>query len=142
MSILIQYDPYYIMSPDSLITATMTECNGDRLIFDPNSQTSYKQIISFASKLISLFVLIIWLIGSYSHKLIGVETLHTMHIIFITQVFAPRYRPVVIYFSDLHNSSNLFQSLVSSPEAISSSKYQRLSYSADLIYNLGFVVLL
>lgn len=99
-------------------------------------------MISLISKVISLLVLIIWLVGSYFHKLIGVETLHTIHIIFIMQAFAPRYKPAVIYFNDIHNSMNLFQGLVSSSGTLSSSKYQRLGFSADLIYNLGFVVLL
>ena len=83
-----------------------------------------------------------WLAGSYSHKLIGVETLQAIHLIFIMQAFAPRYRPVVAYFIDLTNSMNFFQSMVSKSSALSSTTYQRLSYSSDFIYNFGIVALL
>lgn len=111
------------MSPDSLVLGTVTECNGDRLIFDPNWQASNKQTISFIIKIIAVLVLIIWLVGSYFHKLIGIETLHALHIIFITQAMAPRYKPAVIYFNNLNNSMNLFQNFIITPETFSSSKY-------------------
>ena len=84
-------------------------------------------MISFLARIISISILILWLLGSYSHKLIGVETLHAIHIVFIMQAFAPRYRPAVLYFSELHSSTNFFQSLLTTSTPLSSSPYQQLN---------------
>ena len=137
--ITVGYDPYYIHSPESLVSATIKECNGDLLKYE-SVQSSSKQLVSFVCKIISLLAVILWLVGSYSHKLIGVETLHTIQLIFLMQAFAPRYRPVVIYFSQLQNTMNLFQGLLSSSTPLSSASYQRLNESSDCIYNQGLVI--
>lgn len=86
--------------------------------------------------------MVVWLVGSYSHKMIGVETLHTFQFISISQALAPRYLPVVTYFSDLSNTFNIYQSKLTSQEPISTKPQSLLNYTADFVYNDSVVALI
>jgi hypothetical protein len=54
--------------------------------------------MNFIMKIISFFSWAAFLIGSYSHKMIGVETLHTIQFILFMQIYSYHYYPAVAYF--------------------------------------------
>ena len=79
------------------------------MLYDLDPAKSLKTTIVFIVKILSIAVLVLWFIGSYSHKMIGVETLHTFQFISVQQVLASRYFPVLAYFSELFNTLNIYQ---------------------------------
>ncbi len=70
-------------------------------------------------KILSALVLLVWLVGSYSHKMIGIETLHTFQFIFVPQALATRYLPVVVYFSGLSDTLNIYQTKFAASSTVS-----------------------
>ncbi len=92
-------------------------------------------------KILSLLAVLGWILGSYSHKMIGVETLQTFQIIFLTHTFASRYSPVVKTFIELNNVLNIYQNIFKTSPNISIKPYNRLKYSADFISNFSVAIL-
>ena len=91
-------------------------------------------------------VAVLWIsffIGSCAHKMIGVETLHTVQLIFIVQALSQHYLPVLTYFDILNDSLNAYQRIITR-SAIENldNYYPRLKYSANFIENVSVVAIL
>jgi hypothetical protein len=81
--------------------------------------------------------------ASYSHKMIGVETLHTVQFIFIMQVCSQHYLPVVVDFNGLANSLNAYQKVFSKQTIITSKRrLTRIGYSPDFMTNISVVAII
>lgn len=93
------------------------------------------------AKILSYSVLVVWLLGSYSHKMIGVQTLNTFQFIAVSQAFAVRYFPVVKYFNEFSNTLNLYQNSFSTSSNLSSAYFNRLNYNGDFVSNCAFILL-
>jgi len=68
------------------------------MIFDPSAGTSYP-ILHEIIFIVSIVTLAIFIITTPSYKMIGVETIQTIQLIYIAQIFSIRYSNFFHYFS-------------------------------------------
>lgn len=88
--------------------------------------------------ILSILALVVFFIGSYAHKMIGVETIHTFHIIFISQALTSNGSSLMTNFKQMSytfGSSRFLFGFPDSEEVI----FKRLNYENDLYYNFILV---
>ncbi len=51
-----------------------------------------------------------WLVASFSHRMIGVETLNTVQFAAVFLSFAEYYQPNYAYLSEIRNTLDLYKS--------------------------------
>jgi hypothetical protein len=119
----VKYDSGYTISPDFTTSFKLVESNGNKLLFDSNYTDQNKKIISGFTKIFVILAWISFFVGSYNHRMIGVETLHALQLIFIIQVLSNHYLPVVVYFDALNYSLNAYQRIITRSAIIDTTKY-------------------
>lgn len=140
-SFLMSYNRDYIVSTQSYIKFQLNECVGNKLLYE-KTMSNTKQNVGMIVKIEIILVLVAWLAGSYSNKLIGVETLQAVHLIFLMQVFAPRYYPSVSYFKDIHNTLNFYQASLTGQPSTTTLTQLRASFGEGLLDNIALVLAL
>jgi hypothetical protein len=65
---------------------------GDKLIV-VNNYDKIKLLVNFMT-ILSFVVLLIFIVGSFSHKMIGVEIIHSFQLIFLLQALSNNFTPV------------------------------------------------
>jgi hypothetical protein len=123
VSLTLKYDSDYIISPDFTTSFKLVESNGNKLLFDSNYSNKNQNILSGFTKIFVILAWISFFVGSYNHRMIGVETLHALQLIFIIQVLSNHYMPVVVYFDDLNYSLNAYQRIITTSAIIDTNKY-------------------
>lgn len=71
--------------------------------------------------------------------MIGVETLHTVQIIFFAQSFAIKYYPTVRTFRWLDRSANFYSLILTSNNAVESYPYDHSGFAPDLFSSLASI---
>ena len=117
------FDPNFIIQKPFSIQFNMTS-RGDKLIV-MNNYDKMALLINFLT-ILSFVVLFLFVAGSLSHKMIGVEILHSFQLIFLLQALSNNFTPVFGLLKYLSIVSGNFLFLININTNIYNSKYADL----------------
>lgn len=90
---------------------------------------------------LTIAVLGSWLIGSFSHKMIGVEMINAVQTMAIALIFAPSYYPTLDRMNGLSQAIGGFQNTISNNTFLEyPQEYERMHFSADFKCNNTLVL--
>ena len=139
----LRYDSKYIRSPDASLSFTVDECNSDYLLYVAGAESSFKDFFLSISKLFGYATVFVWVVGSYSHRMVGVETLNTIQFVAVLLSFAEYFQPNFAYLSELRNTLDLYKSaLVPLQTAARQTQLFRLNYYPNFTDNTAVVGIL
>lgn len=137
------FDSKYIRSPNAFLSFSVNECNSDYLLYVSGAESSLKEFFLSISKLFGYATILVWLAASYSHRMIGVETLNAIQFAAVLLSFAEYYQPNYAYLSEIRNTLDLYKSnLVSAQSSARQTQLFRLNYYPNFTDNTAAVGLL
>lgn len=139
----LRYDSKYIRSPNAFLSFTVDECNSDYLLYVAGEESSFKDFFLSLSKLFGYATILVWALASYSHRMIGVETLNAVQFAAVFLSFAEYFQPNYAYLSELRNTLDLYKSsLVPLQTAAKQTQLYRLNYYTNFTDNTSAVGIL
>ena len=98
-------------SIDGRFNFVIKDCKGKKMSYESNP-TDFKDLMEKNTDYLTIAALCTWLFGSFSHKMIGVETINSIQTMAIALIFAPNYYPTLDRMNGLSKIIGGFQNII------------------------------
>ena len=111
------FDPSIIKSQNHTQTINLNALNG-LLTYDSESENSIFKVLNLSGSILGFFCLFCYLFATYFHKLIGLETLQFVQLVYFVRLIFPSSSNVSFYSFNSFKYSNGFNDIF--PQTIKS----------------------